>query len=90
MFSSIPDAILVSGQITGELANINDLKEVSSIIPETPVLVNTGVNIENVETILKISDGVIIGSSLKIDGNTWNSVDPKRASDFMQKVKKIR
>ena len=90
VFSSIPDAILVSGQITGELANLNDLKEVSSIIPETPVLVNTGVNIDNIETILKISDGVIIGSSLKIDGNTWNSVDPRRASDFMQKVKKIR
>ena len=90
VFSSIPDAILVSGQITGELANLNDLKEVSLIIPDTPVLVNTGVNIDNIETILKISDGVIIGSSLKIDGDTWNSVDPKRASDFMQKVKKIR
>ena len=90
VFSSIPDAILVSGQITGELADLNDLKEVSLIIPDTPILVNTGVNIDNIETILKISDGVIIGSSLKVDGDTWNSVDPQRASNFMQKVKKIR
>ena len=90
VFSSIPDAILVSGQITGELANLNDLKEVKKIIPDTPVIANTGVNIDNVETILNISDGIIIGSSLKIDGNTWNQVDPKRALDFMEKVKKIR
>ena len=90
VFSSIPDAILVSGQITGESVAISELKKVKNLIPDTPVLANTGVKIENVEDILSITDGVIIGSSLKIDGNTWNTVDPKRASDFMIKVKSIR
>ena len=37
-----------------------------------------------------IADGVIIGSSLKVNGDTWNSVDPLRAVDFMTKVNKIR
>ena len=32
-FSSIPDAILVSGQITGEAADISDLKTVKTICP---------------------------------------------------------
>ena len=90
VFSSIPDAILVSGQITGESVAISELKKVKNLIPDTPVLANTGVKIENVEDILNITDGIIIGSSLKIDGNTWNTVDPKRASDFMNKVKSIR
>ena len=90
VFSSIPDAILVSGQITGESVAISELKKVKNLIPDTPVLANTGVKIENVEDILSITDGIIIGSSLKIDGNTWNTVDPKRASDFMNKVKSIR
>ena len=54
------------------------------------MLANTGVKIENVEDTLNITDGVIIGSSLKVDGNTWNTVDPKRANDFMNKVKSIR
>ncbi|MDC0194715.1 BtpA/SgcQ family protein [Alphaproteobacteria bacterium] len=90
LFSSIPDAILVSGQITGESANIDELKQVKESLPEIPVLANTGVKINNVEKTLSISDGVIIGSSLKVDGNTWNPVDPLRALDFMNKVRKIR
>ena len=90
VFSSIPDAILVSGQITGESVAISELKKVKNLIPHTPVLANTGVKIENVEDTLSVADGVIIGSSLKEDGNTWNAVDSKRASEFMNKVKSIR
>lgn len=90
VFSSIPDAILVSGQITGQSANLEEIKEVSKIIPSTPVLANTGVNLQNVEEILRITDGVIIGSSLKINGDTWKNVDLNRAKKFMTKVRSIR
>ena len=90
VFSSIPDAILVSGQITGEPADLKDLKQTKDFLPDIPVLANTGVKIENVDKTLSIADGVVIGSSLKINGDTWNPVDPVRASDFMNKVKKIR
>ena len=76
VFSSIPDAILVSGQITGQAAKLDEIKEVSKIIPNTPVLANTGVNYNNIEEILKTTDGVIIGSSLKVNGDTWKNVDP--------------
>ena len=54
------------------------------------MLANTGVKLETVTNILKIVDGVIVGSSLKVDGDTWKPVDPKRALDFMNKVKSIR
>ena len=90
VFSSIPDAILVSGQITGQSAKLEEIKEVSKIIPSTPVLANTGVNLQNVEEILRITDGVIIGSSLKINGDTWKNVDLNRAKKFMTKVRSIR
>ena len=82
VFSSIPDAILVSGQITGQSAKLEEIKEVSKIIPSTPVLANTGVNLQNVEQILRITDGVIIGSSLKINGDTWKNVDLNRAKNL--------
>ena len=40
--------------------------------------------------ILEIADGVVIGSSLKVDGDTWKAVDENRAREFMDEVKKIR
>jgi membrane complex biogenesis BtpA family protein len=86
VFSSIPDAILVSGQITGEAAALSDLKAVKKVLPDTPVLANTGVKHATVADVLRIADGCIVGSSLKVGGNTWNAVDPERAKEFMRLV----
>ena len=90
VFSSIPDAILVSGQITGEAAPMSDLQSVKQVLSNTPVLANTGVKHETIEDVLRISDGCIVGSSLKFKGNTWQAVDPKRARDFMKKAQSFR
>ena len=90
VFSSIPDAVLVSGQITGEAAALSDLEAVKSVLPDTPVLANTGVKHETVADVLKVADGCIVGSSLKVDGDTWNPVDPERAADFMERARKAR
>ncbi len=90
VFSSIPDAILVSGTITGEAAAMSDLEAVKKVLPDTPVLANTGVKHATVADALKVADGVIVGSSLKYDGNTWNAVDPERAREFMSIVRKTR
>jgi membrane complex biogenesis BtpA family protein len=90
VFSSIPDAILVSGAITGEAAAMGDLEAVKKALPETPVLANTGVKHATVADVLEVADGCIVGSSLKIDGNTWNAVDGERAAEFMRIVRATR
>jgi membrane complex biogenesis BtpA family protein len=90
VFSSIPDAILVSGAITGEAAKMADLEAVKAALPETPVLANTGVKHATVKDVLRIADGCIVGSSLKVDGQTWNAVDPDRAAEFMRLVRETR
>jgi membrane complex biogenesis BtpA family protein len=90
VFSSIPDAVLVSGAITGEAAEMSDLEAVKKALPDTPVLANTGVKHATVADVLKVADGCIVGSSLKVDGNTWNAVDPDRAAEFMRLVRAAR
>jgi membrane complex biogenesis BtpA family protein len=90
VFSSIPDAVLVSGQITGEAAALSDLEAVKAVLPDTPVLANTGVKHETVADVLRAADGCIVGSSLKVDGNTWNPVDPERAAEFMRLARDAR
>ncbi len=90
VFSSIPDAVLVSGQITGEAAAMSDLEAVKAVLPDMAVLANTGVKHDTVSDVLAVADGCIVGSSLKVDGDTWNPIDPDRARDFMVRVRKVR
>ena len=90
VFSSIPDAVLVSGAITGEAARMEDLEAVKRILPATPVLANTGVKHATVAEVLRIADGCIVGSALKHGGDTWAAVDPERAKDFMDRARAAR
>lgn len=90
VFSSIPDAVLVSGQITGEAAAMSDLEAVKAVLPDTPVLANTGVKHNTVADVLRVADGCIVGSSLKVGGDTWKPVDPDRAADFMDRARAAR
>jgi predicted TIM-barrel enzyme len=57
---------------------------------EIPVLLNTGARPDNIADYLSTADGVIVGSALKIDGHTWNPVNPKRVNAFMTEVGKAR
>jgi predicted TIM-barrel enzyme len=91
-FSSNPDAICVSGPITSQAADASELAEVTAAIAGTgiPVLVNTGFKAENAETLLSYADGAVVGSSLKVDGITWNRVDSARVRELMKVVNLIR
>ena len=60
------------------------------MLPDTPVLANTGVKHDTVRDVLAVADGCVVGSALKIDGDTWNAVDPERAEDFMNRVRAAR
>ena len=90
VFSSIPDAVLVSGQITGEAARMEDLEAVKRVLPDTPVLANTGVKHATIADVLRVADGCVVGSALKYEGNTWNAIDPARAKDFMDRARTAR
>jgi predicted TIM-barrel enzyme len=84
------DALLISGQAAGVGADMGDLREAKAAVRRTPVLANTGVDHETVGSILALVDGVIVGTSLKVDGNTWNPVDPARAARLVALVADAR
>jgi membrane complex biogenesis BtpA family protein len=84
------DAILISGPEAGVPFAMSDLRSAKEAVPQTPVLANTGVQAERLTEILAIADGVIVGTSLKVDGITWNPVDPARARELMETARKIR
>jgi membrane complex biogenesis BtpA family protein len=90
IFSSLADAILVSGPITGQPADRTDLRKVCEAVTQVPVFANTGVNIDNVSDVLSVADGVVVGTHFKVDGNTWNAVDGARVKRFMDAVGLLR
>jgi len=88
--SSVPDVILVSGVMAGEQPPLQSLTEVKQTLPDIPVFLNTGAKADNIAEFLKVADGVIVGSSLKKEGYTWNPVDPGRVRVFMDRVREAR
>jgi uncharacterized protein len=50
------------------------------------VLANAGVTHDTAGETLAIADGIIVGTALKIDGSTWNAIDPVRAARMVQIV----
>jgi membrane complex biogenesis BtpA family protein len=89
--STLPDAVLISGSMAGSEPDISVLEQAKAAVgDEVPLLLNTGARLENIQQYLSIADGVIVGSSLKVAGYTWNPVDPKRVERFMELVMEIR
>jgi hypothetical protein len=84
------DALLISGPAAGVDASMDDLVEAKSAVTDTPVLANTGVKHETVAAVFAVADGAIVGTSMKVDGDTWKPVDPARVVALMDKVEDAR
>jgi predicted TIM-barrel enzyme len=84
------DAILISGPAAGVPFAMSDLAAAKDAVPDTAVIANTGVRAESIGDILAVADAVIVGTSLKVDGITWNPVDPARAQRLMEAARSAR
>jgi membrane complex biogenesis BtpA family protein len=84
------DAILISGPVAGIAFSETDLLAAKETVKSTPVFANTGVNAQTIAKTLQIADGVISGSAMKIDGKTFNPVDPKRVIELVSAANKSR
>jgi membrane complex biogenesis BtpA family protein len=84
------DAILISGPAAGVPFAMSDLSAAKEAAPEMAIVANTGVRAERIAEIFKVADGAIVGTSLKVDGITWNPVDAGRAGRLMDAARAAR
>jgi len=82
----LADALVVSGKATGEATPLGDVKRVRTVVPDVPVLVGSGVTPDTIAEILTLADGVIVGTSLKRDGDVRNPVDPERVHRLVSRA----
>lgn len=90
VMSALADVLCVSGPMTGDEVADDLLKRVRQAVPNVAILANTGVNRDNVREKLAVADGAIVGTSLKVDGVTWNAVDRRRVVELMEAVRRVR
>ena len=84
------DAMIVTGRMTGREPPLELVRRVREIVPEANILIGSGLNYDNVEKLLSIADGAIVGTYFKKNGMTQNPVDERRVKKLMEKVRKIR
>lgn len=81
------DGLIVTGAATGHTASIEDLKAVKKACPELPLLVGSGITPQNLPSYLPFTDGLIVGSALKVDGHWANALDADRVAALVAAMK---
>ena len=79
------DALIVTGTATGQATPLDAVADVKQHV-DRPVLVGSGTTLENLDQVLSIADGAIVGSTLKENGLAKNMVSEARTAAFMQKA----
>lgn len=92
-YHELADGIIISTGIPGPSGKSVDAMIVERVkkkraLVNVPVLVAGGINKNNVQDYLKICDGIIVASSLRVNGISTNPLDPERVKEFMENVTK--
>ncbi len=83
------DVLIATGQRTAGATSPEEARAIKQATP-LPVVIGSGVTMDNVAELLEVVDGVIIASALKQDGVWWNPVDPARVAAFVAHVRNLR
>jgi hypothetical protein len=84
------DALVLSGAATGAATDADEVRRVKEALPNTPLLVGSGVTEENLESFWPWADGMIVGSALKEGGDARRRVDPARARALLAAASRLK
>lgn len=86
------DALIVTGNWTGQAPQVQDLKSLREAAGNFPILIGSGANIDNIKALCSFANGVIVSTSLKkgiekqseVNVKTYNQrVSPRRVKQFV-------
>lgn len=85
----LADGVIVTSQFTGIHPDKNDLIKAKSAT-KLPVLIGSGMNLNNIADYLPLADGFIVGSYFRKDGKFLEKLEPERLHRFMELFASIR
>ncbi len=74
----LADALVVSGKETGGEADPGTLRGLRDLLPDTPLVLGSGLNEANAAHFRDLADAAIVGTSIKLGGDVGAPVDPSR------------
>ena len=77
------DGVIVTSQFTGLNPDKNDLIKAKDAT-RLPVLIGSGMNVDNIADYLPFADGFIVGSYFRKDGKFLEKLEPERLNKFME------
>lgn len=85
----LSDGVVLTGQATGSPA---DEDELNSLFGRTklPIVIGSGVTLDNVETYFPKSNALIIGSYFKEGGQWQFPLSEQRVVEFMERISELR
>lgn len=83
------DGLIVTGSATGAEAAPSELQQLRGTTT-LPILVGSGLTVDNLATYLPLCDGMIVGSHFKEEGRWQAAPDAQRVRRFMQKMETLR
>lgn len=85
----LSDGLIITGSSTAEPADVEDIQQIKEKC-KIPIIVGSGVTLNNVSQYLPISDALIVGSYFKKEGHWANTLEYDKIVHFMDKVNSIR
>jgi hypothetical protein len=79
------DAVIVSGSGTGSMPDLSIARQIrSGVGSDTTIAVGSGANADNLGNLLEVANAVIVGSSMKEDGDPTKPLDQSRIDNFVE------
>src|SRR6186997_822168 len=85
----LADGVIVTSQFTGLHPDKNDLVKAKEAT-RLPVLIGSGMNVDNIADYLPLADCFIVGSYFRKDGKFLEKLEPERLNRFMDAFVSVR
>lgn len=83
------DVLIATGYRSGGPTLPSEVEGIRSHVA-LPVVVGSGIDVNNCAPLLALADGAIVGSSIKVEGKMHSDVDVEKVRALMAAVRKVR
>lgn len=83
-YRGLADGLIVTGSSTGDPVNPEQLLRVHEAVPDRKIFIGSGATADNIASLLKNANGVIVGTGIKKNADPSNPIDESLSQAFVE------